>query len=64
MFKINNNDIIEDNNYRTNKTFKNLSKSNKLKNTKFEILMNTNIDTIKSQIFSMFKAKKILSYLK
>lgn len=51
IFRTDNNQIIKGCGNRINKTIKNLYESKKLKNIKFEILMNTNFKAIKKLIF-------------
>lgn len=59
------NEIIQDSSDKINKTFKNLSKTQKLKNNKNEILTRVlSIKALEKPIFLTFSTKKVLNYLK
>ena len=60
MFKIDNNEIVGDNDSRTNKTVVNLFKNNKSKN----LIYMPNIEAMMELIFLIFNAKKIFNFLK
>lgn len=62
-FKIDNNKIVKGDNNKTNKIIIDLSKSKKLKNNNFEILMYVaNIRVIEILIFLILNIKKVFNY--
>lgn len=66
IFKANNNEIIKDvNSKRANKIIQNLSKSKKLKNKIFEILIRfLDLEAMGEPIFLTFNTKKVFNYLR
>lgn len=63
MLEAINNKVVKSNSNKTNKIVKILSQFKKSKNTKFEILMYTNIGAMKKLIFLTLDAKKTFIYL-
>lgn len=63
-FEVNSNKIVESDSNKANKMVKNLSKSKKLKNPKFEILTYTNISITKEPMLLILSVRENLNYLR